>query len=148
MLHRILIPLFVTLFTADLKGQDIFKHRWENRLLLVLSKEYSDIKLTEQLSVLNNCKQGLTERKLLVYQILPDKYKISTTYGNEETWQLSPVLYEQFSAADTPFEIILIGLDGGIKLRKEDQLACEELWAVIDKMPMRQAEIRRQNNSK
>jgi hypothetical protein len=51
------------------------------------------------------------------------------------------------------FEIVLIGLDGGIKLRQDsspekdnlffaDPLA--ELYALIDGMPMRRAEMRRQ----
>lgn len=144
MLYHIPILLLLTFFSMDMSGQDIANHRWKNRLLLVVSKEYSNESLKQQLTVLNNCKQGLTERKLLTYQILPDKYKVSTSYNNKRPWQSSSVLYEQFSGADSPFEIILIGLDGGIKLRKKGLLTCEELWSVIDKMPMRQAEIRRQ----
>ncbi len=145
MLYHIPILLLLTLFTTDLSGQDITRHQWKNRLLLVMGKEYSDVKLKEQLSALNNCIGGLTERKLLIYQVLPDKYKISKAYENEGTWHRSPVLYEQFSSADMPFEVLLIGLDGRVKLRKQDPLTCKDLWAVIDKMPMRQAEISRQN---
>ena len=142
MLYHFPILLLLTLFSTDMSGQDIAKHRWENRLLLVVSKDHSNERLKDQLAVLNSCEQGLTERKLLIYQILPDKYKVSTTYENGGSWHGGSRLYEQFSDTDSSFEAILIGLDGGVKLRKKGLLECKELLAIIDTMPMRQAEIR------
>ena len=142
MLRYILILLIVVPFTSELRSQDIAKHRWQNRLIMVIVKDYNNETFIEQLSVLNTCKAGLLERKLLIYQILPDKYKVSATYGNEVSWNSGNLLFEQFRSSDASFEIILVGLDGGIKLRKQDLLDCKELWAVIDNMPMRQAEIR------
>jgi hypothetical protein len=44
--------------------------------------------------------------------------------------------------ANEAFEIILIGLDGGIKLRKNDIVSREELFSIIDAMPMRRNEMR------
>ena len=40
----------------------------------------------------------------------------------------------------TPFEIVLIGKDGGEKLRQGQVLSSEKLFGLIDAMPMRQAE--------
>ena len=40
------------------------------------------------------------------------------------------------------FEVILIGLDGGIKLRQDQTLLKQDLFRIIDAMPMRRNEIR------
>lgn len=141
----ILITLFSILLTADLMSQDITKHRWQNRLILVISKDYDNEKLIGQLAELNTCSDGLKERRLLIYQILPNQYKLSANYGNEIPWRPGSSLYDQFGSSESTFEIILVGLDGGVKLRKTDPQSCEALWAVIDRMPMRQAEIRNQD---
>lgn len=40
------------------------------------------------------------------------------------------------------FSVVLIGKDGGEKLRRTTPLPPEELFAVVDAMPMRRAEMR------
>jgi hypothetical protein len=40
------------------------------------------------------------------------------------------------------FEIILIGKDGGVKLRSKTPISLEELFSLIDAMPMRRQEMR------
>jgi hypothetical protein len=40
------------------------------------------------------------------------------------------------------FSVVLIGKDGGEKLRRAIPLSPEELFAVVDAMPMRRAEMR------
>ena len=47
--------------------------------------------------------------------------------------------------ADTAFEVILIGLDGGEKLRQTKVLETDKLFAIIDGMPMRRSEIIKNN---
>jgi hypothetical protein len=42
------------------------------------------------------------------------------------------------------FSVVLIGKDGGEKLRRAIPLSPEELFAVVDAMPMRRAEMRGQ----
>lgn len=41
----------------------------------------------------------------------------------------------------TRFSIVLIGKDGGEKLRRNGLLSCDELFAVVDAMPMRRTEM-------
>ena len=40
------------------------------------------------------------------------------------------------------FSVVLIGKDGGEKLRRTTPLSPEELFAIVDAMPMRRAEMR------
>jgi len=54
------------------------------------------------------------------------------------------VVQTQFGAK--LFSVTLIGKDGGEKLRRTTLLAPEELFAIVDAMPMRRAEIRDQKS--
>ncbi len=42
------------------------------------------------------------------------------------------------------FRLRLVGRDGGVKLESSRPVAPAEIWALIDAMPMRQAETRSQ----
>lgn len=138
-----LIVLFSLLMT-NAKAQDISSHRWENRIILIIADEPSNKELKEQMEELKvNCK-GLGERNLIIYQILPDKYRIGL--DEKEEWLQSSALYEKYKPKKGDFKIILIGLDGGIKIQDAKPLSSETLFATIDSMPMRQTELRKKGN--
>lgn len=42
------------------------------------------------------------------------------------------------------FSIVLIGKDGGEKLRRNSLLTTRELFSMVDVMPMRRAEMRKE----
>jgi len=42
------------------------------------------------------------------------------------------------------FSVVLIGKDGGEKLRRDSFLSTRELFAFVDAMPMRRAEMERE----
>lgn len=46
------------------------------------------------------------------------------------------------------FTFLLIGRDGGEKLRSSDVVTAEKLFSLIDAMPMRQNEVERSRNKK
>ena len=50
-----------------------------------------------------------------------------------------------FSVPQRSFRVILIGKDGGIKLKRNDQIDLETIFELIDSMPMRKDEIRHKN---
>ena len=75
---------------------------------------------------------------MLVYHVQATEYK--TGFGNEN-WKRSTQLYNRFKKSDSGFEILLLGLDGGVKLRQDELLTVKKLYAKIDAMPMRQREI-------
>ncbi|MDP5094209.1 MAG: DUF4174 domain-containing protein, partial [Polaribacter sp.] len=54
-------------------------------------------------------------------------------------------LFLKYNPKNTPFKVMLIGLDGGIKLAQSTVLSKEKLFAIIDGMPMRKREIRNNN---
>lgn len=131
--------LFLPIVTM---GQDISEHRWQHRLLIMVAGDNIDDDWEKQLQEFSRCENELSERRILIYQVFPTKYKI-TQPGKDSTWNYTDRLYDRFGNGDSVQEIILIGLDGGEKLRKR-YVNCDELSAYIDRMPMRRAEIRKQ----
>ena len=117
-------------------AQDLPKHKWENRLILIFTKSLDNSLYQKQVKELSKDEEGLLKRKVLVYHILPGKYKIGLT--TEDKWEKN----NNDKMSDVPFEISLIGLDGGIKLSQEKLLTAEKLFSTIDQMPMRKSEIK------
>ena len=126
------IYLLIIMITA---AQDFSKHKWENRLLVIFTQDSDNSSYQKQLKELIENKEDLLERKILVYHILPEIYKIGLNTENE--WKENT----NYKVKDIPFEISLIGLDGGIKLSQTEILTAEKLFGIIDQMPMRRIEI-------
>ena len=117
--------------------------QWKNRLILIVSNEKSTESFESQMQVLGALEGGFDERKLLVIHIKKDQFKLINQPNNE--WILNSDLYEQFNTQDKNFQTILIGLDGGVKLRRNEVVSKQEIFDLIDSMPMRRAEMRRRN---
>ncbi len=128
--------MMLTIGTANC--QDLSSHQWKGRLVLVLFDSVSIATYQDQIKQFQENENGLNERKLIIYHINPKEYKRGLLNSN---WQRSKRLFNQYKKTDTHFEIILIGLDGGIKWRQSEFVSCKELFAVIDVMPMRRAEL-------
>jgi hypothetical protein len=96
----------------------------------------------KQLEELNSNPDGLKERKLIVYKILPESQKTANT---DSTWIYDSEVHSSYTKSGELFKVILIGLDGGIKLVQNEELSTEALFSKIDAMPMRRTEI---NNNK
>ncbi|AGC76971.1 hypothetical protein DDD_1844 [Nonlabens dokdonensis DSW-6] len=126
-------------------SQTIEKHRWENRILLVISEENnSNEEYSNQLQVINDSLEGYTERKLIVYTVLPNKYRLlGITTNQEANWIKNSKLYSTYNENKKPFKVVLIGLDGGVKEERNAAISSEELFAIIDGMPMRRSELNR-----
>ncbi len=136
---RFLIIIFI-LFLGKLQAQEIRKHQWEKRVVLIVSKTHSDL-ASKQWNELIKDAEGLKERKLVIYQVLPEYFKTSTTQKK----QLNTRLYSKFKTKKSNFQIVLIGLDGGIKLKQANFLSSQKLFTFIDGMPMRRNELRNKN---
>lgn len=107
-------------------AQKLADYKWENRIILIFGENQNKQLLTKQKEVFDAEKKGLEERDLKVFV-------------NPETKEMKRLRNE------TGFEVILIGKDGSVKKRKTELMTTEELFAIIDSMPMRQSEMRRKN---
>jgi hypothetical protein len=103
-------------------------HRWKDRLLLVFAPSEADGRLAEQRRIAEAEAAGFSDRDLLVLEIV----------GLAEQG-----LRQRYNVGAEDFAVVLIGKDGGEKLRSEKPTGGSVLFPVIDVMPMRRAETGR-----
>lgn len=135
---RVVCFLFMTIVTSNILSQDLKKHQWKNRLLLVFSDDRNSDIFKEQINILSKDKEGLLERKLIIYQFSKDKFTIDFN----SKWYPAKKLTKKNRSKNKTFEVVLIGLDGGIKLRQTKLVPLDKLFTLIDGMPMRRNELK------
>ncbi|WP_299189849.1 DUF4174 domain-containing protein [uncultured Aquimarina sp.] len=123
-------------------SQDLNKHQWEDRLILIIADSYKNPKLVKQLKEFKNKSKYLQDRKLIVYQITPTSYQ---TGIDKNTSTKSNAVYKEYNPSNEDFKIILLGLDGGTKLKSNKVLSSAQIFDQIDQMPMRRQELRIKN---
>lgn len=144
MRYHFFLPLFFLLYLmteVPLKAQHFSQHRWEDRVLLIYTADVKEDRWKSQLAILAADPVGMAERKLVVYQIVDGHYK--NGWEAQGDWKKLESYTYPASSTTQGFEIVLIGLDGGVKLRQNELLSLAKLYALIDGMPMRRAELRR-----
>ncbi len=121
---KILLIGFLLFMISNVNAQSLSQYRWENRLVLLLTESNDNAEYQEQITIFHNENKGLKERKIIVYRVVP-----------------SDELFKEYKKTESAFEFVLIGLDGGEKLRRNSHLSIEKLYAIIDGMPMRRSEL-------
>lgn len=104
--------------------------KWERRILIVSAPAADDPALAEQRRVLAAWKSSAAARDLTIVEIVGD-----TVRGAGDP---AAALRRKYRLPAT-FTAILIGKDGGEKLRSAKPFPAAALEATIDAMPMRKA---------
>ena len=142
-IHITLAFLLVFIMAYKVKGKDTFdleEYQWKNRLLLLFAPSPDGPEYLKLKEALSRQKEEVMDRDLLVFHILDGG---ETKLGNSPHAESSgDYLREKFSIKSGKFTVLLIGKDGGVKLRKEDGVELKEVFSLIDTMPMRQREMR------
>ena len=110
---------------AVAQDEPLAEYLWQKRPVLVFADTSLDPRFVEQLSMLEREIERLEERDVV---ILTDT----------DPTILSPLRREYRPRG---FQLLLIGKDGQVKLRKPFPWNVRELSRAIDKMPMRRQEI-------
>lgn len=138
---KIIFLFLVTVFAAAISNaQQLDQHLWKHRLILIVYKSEQNTDRTNQIKWLQEASADFKERKIKVYQITPSSILegLQQAAGRIKDYQNH---YEKYTDGKVDFELLLIGLDGGIKLRSTSAEKAEYLFGIIDAMPMRKAEI-------
>jgi hypothetical protein len=85
-------------------------------------------------------KPGLKERDVVVISVLKDT--VSTKERPDEPVSADD-LRDAYDVWPHDFRVVLIGRDGGVKLRRDEPISAADLFALIDSMPMRKQEMGR-----
>ena len=129
-----LLPLALAAFlaagTAAAAGDALAQHRWRDRLLVVAAPDARDPQLAEQKRLYRAVRAGMKERDLVLVEAVGP--------GAE-----AAALRRRLGIADGAFSAVLVGKDGGAKLRSDRPIPSERLFETVDEMPMRRDEMRR-----
>ena len=139
----IVIVIFTALLIFDLEDtmpMDLTQFQWKNRLLLIFAPDVNDEFFQKLQGEIIAQKAGVEDRDLVVFEVL----ERGPSRMNKALLDQKKVdsIRRLFSVPQRSFRIILIGKDGGIKLKQDDQIDLETIFEFIDSMPMRKDEIR------
>ncbi len=108
---------------------DLSQFRAKNRVLLLFAPVMGDERSIRQRNTLKTHGDGVIERDLVRVDV----------HGDEVNRRF---LREQFGVPVEQFTVVLIGKDGTEKLRRSEPIDADELFGIIDAMPMRQGEMK------
>ncbi len=104
----------------------------DKRYILLFADKKENPLLVKQQKALDEQKVAVAERDLVV--------KIIILSAETETQ------FSKYSVKKTGFTMLLIGKDGGVKLTSKTFKTPQEIFSLIDGMPMRQSEMRKRGN--
>lgn len=96
------------------------------RQLLIFGVGTHDTLIQQQLQLLQEAKEEVEERDLRIITV-----------------EKKSKLYETYKVNPGGYAVILVGKDGGEKYRAAELTTANTIFALIDAMPMRRAEIKR-----
>ena len=113
--------------------------QWDKRVLVIFADRAS-ADYGQQRDWLMAETSGLSERDMLVLAV--SGTTVDTLSGSAGAFD-ADALRERLAPGAGAFEVVLVGKDGGVKLRRTAPITTDELFATIDAMPMRASEMAR-----
>ena len=124
-------------------AMDLTQFKWKNRLLFLFAPDRGHPFYDHLYRQIIEQKSEVEDRDLVVFSVLlRDSSQMNTTAIDR---QESDSIRDRFTIPPNEFSLILIGKDGGIKLKRNDRVDLAEVFELIDSMPMRRNEMRQKN---
>ena len=124
------------MLSIDHGGNPLAQFQWKNRIVLVFSGDQTEGAL--QIEALKEFEDECLDRDLLLLGVGDDV--VTPSYNEKLDAQ---ILRSRFDIKDGEFHLLLIGKDGGVKLKQTSFTEPKVIFSLIDSMPMRQWEMRK-----
>ncbi len=108
------------------------KYLWQNRVVILVHNDQESKPFKQQLRSFSSEKTAMEDRDMVV--LTPKA-------------QYKHKILDELRVAKDFQGVLLVGKDGGIKLKKDFPVLPETLFALVDTMPMRQAEMKRKKEN-
>ena len=106
---------------------------WKNRVIVLYAPEAGSEEFRQQKQILAEKTQELKERDLVVIECV----------GKQLSPEDKNYVAHHFMHDLSGFGVWLVGKDGGTKLSGTKPVTTEKFFGLVDSMPMRQAEMKR-----
>jgi len=140
MVHTAFVWLsFGAMTVIRVSGEDaLSQFAWKNRVVLIFSRSENPNQAVQQLHAVRKFELEVQERQLIVGLINEDggqigKIDISKAEALE--------LFNKYGLGENSFAVVLIGKDTGVKLKQFSPVPAQDIFDLIDSMPMRRSEI-------
>ena len=132
----LLIILVSLMFTNKGCSQNLSDYKWKNRVLILSDITDNRNNSKSAYNLVNSKLDAWKERDVILLFLI--NKELMTAKGGRIKYK--PELPKKFNG------YILIGKDGGIKLKETYPLIPKKVFELIDGMPMRKAEMRFNDN--
>jgi hypothetical protein len=145
MVLRILFPfLALGIFNSNSNGQSFEEYEWENRLIFIVDHSENPKNITKQLQVFQKEENELKDRNLIIFSITKKGLQQEFPKTQKSFPNISEIQFPFSLSKNKNFSVYLVGYDGGVKLKQNRLVSSDEIFALIDTMPMRKVEMARQ----
>jgi hypothetical protein len=139
------LSMLLVVWASAVHAKLLSPYLWENRVLLIFAPANPDVRTLQLTNHLTKRNCEIVDRDIII-----GKFAL-----NEPGWlngkpvelNQSAELRTKYSIEDSRFAVLLIGKDGGEKYRLYEVPELDEIFALIDGMPMRQAEMQENPNN-
>jgi len=132
------LPLTVAA-PAEARNQGMSQYLWKNRPLIVFTPSSNTTAYRRQKQILAGNASGLRGRDMVVISVVGNRLAMQLDRGRGLS---AARLRQRYGVTHGTFRVLLVGKDGGVKLRSPKPLSTARLFRTIDAMPMRQREMR------
>jgi len=135
--------IFAICAPEEAMSMDLTQFQWKNRLLFLFAPDGNSPLFKNLQSQIMAQKAEVEDRDLVVFEVLAKGPSRMNTASLDR--QQADSIRDHFAVPRNTFSLILVGKDGGIKLKRNDQIDLGAVFELIDSMPMRQDEMRQKN---
>ena len=128
------------IWDKDAMAQSGDLYKWKYRPVLVFAPDAGNDALARQKQIVRSSAGAFRERDIVVIYVVGDD--VSADLGPAPGSDAQG-LRRRYGVDANRFAALLVGKDGGVKLKSSSPLSASRLSSVIDAMPMRRQEMRR-----
>jgi hypothetical protein len=137
----LIIILLLTFLNSQMNEVfNLESYVWKNRIVLVFTNGDTNTNYQAQVDMLVRDIRGIEERDMKIFKISHDN--TAEDLLSKKTLRAKNNIREKYNLSDEGFRVLLIGKDGSVKYSDSNPVSKEKLFAIIDAMPMRKAEMR------
>jgi hypothetical protein len=139
----VILPALLIHDRRNALSMDLTQFQWKNRLLFLFAPDASNPHFNRLQSEITKQPYEVEDRDLVIFEVLEQgPSRMNTTPLNRQT---ANSIRDHFDVPQRLYTLILVGKDGGVKLKRNDQVNLADIFGLIDSMPMRQKEMQQKN---